>query len=119
MIPMLAALASAEEPAAPAPEAIPAPAAAPAFDARFSPERRGEGDSKIGVAGRVVERFAPPVAAPIDGLRNPVPVALTRGAVLRPCDTPGSGCQNVQPASTQVGVPPIVPGTRPPQVPSP
>lgn len=114
----LAVIASAE---APEREAAPdaARSAASAFDARFAPPTRVGGEAGVGVAGRVVERFTPPVAAPIDGGLNPVPVTALRASVLRPCDTPGSGCQNVQAVSTQVGVPPIVPGTRPPASPSP
>lgn len=117
MVLSIAATATAEEPRADAPGVE--PSAASAFDARFSPATRAGGTEGVGLAGRVVERFAPPVAAPIEAVGNPVPVALSRGPLLRPCDTPGSGCQNVQPTSTQVGVPPIVPGTRPPQAPNP
>ncbi|MFO0689874.1 MAG: hypothetical protein U0900_14350 [Myxococcota bacterium] len=89
-----------------------------AFDRTFStvaPTAEGG----VGVAGRVVTRFAPPVAAPVDPASTTIPVALTRGPLLRPCDTPGSGCSNPQVASTPVGVPPIGPGTRPPTTPNP
>lgn len=92
--------------------------AGPAFDRTFStvaPTAEGG----VGVAGRVVTRFAPPVAAPVDPASTTIPVSLTRGPLLRPCDTPGSGCRNPQVASTPVGVPPIGPGTRPPTPPTP
>lgn len=89
-------------------------AAAPAFDRAFSaasPTQTIEG----GIAGKVVQRFTPPVAAPIDPGSPGQPLAQTTGAVLRPCDTPGSGCRNPQANTPQVVVPPIVPGTRPPR----
>ncbi len=89
-------------------------AAAPAFDRVFSATSPGRPDA-VGVAGKVVDRFTPPVAAPIDSTSPGQPLAQTTGPVLRPCDTPGSGCRNPQPISSQVGVPPIVPGTRPPR----
>ena len=76
-----------------------------------SPSQEGE----VGVAGPVVDRFAPPVAAPIAPGSPGQPLAQALGPVLRPCDTPGSGCRNPQPSSPQVVVPPIVPGTRPPR----
>jgi hypothetical protein len=100
----IAGAAHAEEPVAPG----------SAFDRTFSatsPDRANE----VGVAGKVVDRFTPPVAAPIDPGSPGQPLAQTLGPVLRPCDTPGSGCRNPQPISPQVGVPPIVPGTRPPR----
>lgn len=89
-------------------------AAGSAFDRAFStpaPARKNE----VGIAGKVVDRFTPPVAAPIDPGSPGQPLAQTTGPILRPCDTPGSGCRNPQPISPQVGVPPIVPGTRPPR----
>lgn len=90
------------------------PAAGSVFDRMFSttsPSREGA----LGVAGPVVDRFAPPVAAPIAPSSPGQPLAQALGPVLRPCDTPGSGCRNPQPNSPQVVVPPIVPGTRPPR----
>ncbi|MEZ4281654.1 MAG: hypothetical protein R3F21_18785 [Myxococcota bacterium] len=90
------------------------PAAGSAFDRVFSttsPDQEGE----VGIAGLVVERFAPPVAAPIAPGSPGLPLAQAQGPVLRPCDTPGSGCRNPQPNAPQVVVPPIVPGTRPPR----
>ncbi|MBK7949033.1 MAG: hypothetical protein IPK00_09870 [Deltaproteobacteria bacterium] len=83
-----------------------------AFDRTFSVAPTAEGE--VGVAGRVVTRFAPPVAAPVDPTSATIPLSLSRSPLLRPCDTPGSGCRNPQAASTPVGVPPIGPGTRPP-----
>jgi hypothetical protein len=90
------------------------PASGSAFDRMFSstsPSREGD----VGVAGPVVDRFAPPVAAPIAPGSPGQPIAQALGPVMRPCDTPGSGCRNPQPSSPQVVVPPIVPGTRPPR----
>ncbi len=68
-----------------------------------------------GLAGKVVDRFAPPVAAPMDTRSPGQPLAQTTGPLLRPCDTPGSGCRNPSPIAPQVVVPPIIPGTRPPR----
>lgn len=87
-----------------------------AFDRTFSPVGSAAQDA-VGVAGRVVTRFTPPVAAPHAPGATTIPIALSRGPVLRPCDIPGSGCRNAQTASTTVGVPPIGPGTRPPTPP--
>jgi len=92
--------------------------AGPAFDRTFSAVGAA-GQGEVGVAGRVVTRFAPPVAAPVDPSSTTIPLALSRSTLLRPCDVPGSGCRNVQTASTPVGVPPIGPGTRPPTPPGP
>ena len=89
-----------------------------AFDRAFSavgPAAEGG----VGVAGRVVTRFAPPVAAPVEPASATLPLALSRGPLLRPCDVPGSGCRNPQVSSTPIGVPPIGPGTRPPVAPNP
>jgi len=88
------------------------PVAVRAFDRAFSatgPAAEVGG----GLAGKVVDRFAPPVAAPLDTRSPGQPLAQTTGPVLRPCDTPGSGCRNPSPIAPQVVVPPIVPGTRP------
>lgn len=90
------------------------PQAGSAFDRMFSPTSPSQ-EGEVGVAGPVVDRFAPPVAAPIAPGSPGQPLAQTLGPVLRPCDTPGSGCRNPQPNSPQVVVPPIVPGTRPPR----
>lgn len=92
--------------------------AGPAFDRTFSAVGAAA-EGEVGVAGRVVTRFAPPVASPVAPSSATIPLALSRGTLLRPCDVPGSGCRNVQTASTPVGVPPIGPGTRPPTPPSP
>jgi len=87
--------------------------AGPAFDRAFGAQGPA-GEARVGAAGRVVERFAPPVAAPIEAGENVKPFPLSRGALIRPCDTPGSGCRNPSPVQPGVVVPPIVPGTRPP-----
>ncbi len=88
--------------------------AGPAFDRAFSPTAASEVAGGA-LAGKVVDRFAPPVAAPIETRSPGQPLAQTTGPLLRPCDTPGSGCRNPSPVTTQVVVPPIVPGTRPPR----
>lgn len=90
------------------------PAAAPAFDREFSTRAAGQA-APVGPAGKVVLRFAPPVAAPLEPAASGQPLGLSRSALIRPCDSPGSGCRNPQPVTPQVGVPPIVPGTRPPR----
>lgn len=74
----------------------------------------GEG---VGIAGKVVDRFAPPVAS---GAGAAAFDAKTdgRGALsvntLRPCDTPGAACRNFGgPQAVTVPVnPPITPGIR-------
>ena len=79
--------------------------------------------SGVGPAGKVVNRFAPPVAAPPD---SSIQVAsnLTPRIVILPCDQPGSGCRNVfqpqpivmpPPPPPAGGNPPIVPGGRRPR----
>ena len=90
------------------------PPAGAAFDRIFSPATPSR-EGGVGIAGPVVDRFAPPVAAPIAPGSPGQPFAQALGPVLRPCDSPGSGCRNPQPSSPQVVVPPIVPGTRPPR----
>lgn len=97
----------------PAANAAPTVSAGPAFDRAFAVSGPGH-EAGAGPAGRVVERFAPPVAAPIDPSTTARPYSTSRGSLLRPCDTPGSGCRNPSPSTPQVGVPPIGPGTRPP-----
>ena len=91
-----------------------------AFDRTFSAVGP-TADGRVGVAGRVVTRFAPPVAAPVAPASTTIPLSLSlsRSPLLRPCDPPGSGGRNPQAASTPVGVPPIGPGTRPPTPPTP
>lgn len=92
----------------------PAVSAGPAFDRAFSATGPAQ-EVGGGLAGKVVDRFAPPVAAPIDTRSPGQPLAQATGPLLRPCDTPGSGCRNPSPNTTQVVVPPILPGTRPPR----
>lgn len=87
-----------------------------AFDRVFSVNGPAH-EAGPGPAGRVVERFAPPVAAPIDPSTPAQPFTTARGSLLRPCDTPGSGCRNPSPSTPGAGVPPIGPGTRPPTAP--
>lgn len=90
------------------------PVAAREFDRKFSatgPAAEVGG----GLAGKVVDRFTPPVAAPMATRSPGQPLAQATGPLLRPCDTPGSGCRNPSPISPQVVVPPILPGTRPPR----
>jgi hypothetical protein len=79
--------------------------------------------SGIGPAGRVVDRFAPPVAsagaAPLALAAASQPFGMD-GGVLRPCDTPGSGCRNLTGTAGPPN-PPILPGVRPtptPQLPT-
>lgn len=98
---------------APAATGAPTVSAGPAFDRAFAVSGPGH-EAGAGPAGRVVERFAPPVAAPIDSSTAYRPYSTSRGSLLRPCDTPGSGCRNPSPSTPQVEVPPIGPGTRPP-----
>lgn len=91
------------------------PAATGVFDDAVVSARNSNGG--VGPAGRIVDRFPPPVAAPANtGLR--VASALSSGPLIIPCDTPGSGCRNVIAGSgpnPPGGVnPPIVPGGPPP-----
>lgn len=72
----------------------------------------------VGVAGKVVERFAPPVAsgagAAAFDARTDGRGALSVNA-LRPCDTPGAACRNfggLQSATVPIN-PPIIAGDRP------
>ncbi len=67
----------------------------------------------VGPGGPVVNRFAPPVAAPGGGgynIASANPFGVGKGNALQPCDQPGSGCRNLRgiPAN-----PPIIPGGRP------
>ena len=97
---------------APATNAAPGSAGS-IFDRAFAVNGPGR-EAGAGPAGRVVERFAPPVAAPMDPSTMTRPFTSARGALLRPCDTPGSGCRNPSASTPPAGVPPIGPGTRPP-----
>lgn len=85
-----------------------------AFDRAFAPNGLGA-DPTIGAAGKVVNRFAPPVAAPVAAGTSGFPQLAERGSILRPCDSPGSGCRNPQSSTPAASVPPIGPGTRPPR----
>jgi hypothetical protein len=96
--------------------AIPALAsAAGIFDDAVDSAR--DSNDGIGPAGRLVDRFPPPVAAAADsGLR--VASSLNDGPLIYPCDSPGSGCRNVAvgggPRPPGGVNPPIIPGGRPP-----
>jgi hypothetical protein len=67
----------------------------------------------VGTAGRVVDRFAPPVAAPARTSVSSVARPLGSDVLIRPCDRPGSGCRNVTSGAGSVN-PPLVPGRPPP-----
>jgi hypothetical protein len=69
----------------------PAVAAASAFD-----ESMASRDAP-GNAGAAAARFAPPVAAQGDSLLALAtePFGMESGSLLQPCDSPGSGCQNL------------------------
>ena len=53
----------------------------------------------LSAAGPVVDRFAPPVAAadgsPLALAAAAQPFGIDSGNLLQPCDSPGSGCQNL------------------------
>ena len=92
--------------------------AASAFDDAYA-SLSGEG---IDAAGKVVDRFAPPVAAvPTGGLAMngaQRSVGSSIGGVRQPCDSPGAGCRNTL-GGARPPTPPanllIVPGQRPPR----
>ena len=69
----------------------PAAAAASAFDDSMA-SRDASGN-----AGPAAARFAPPVAAAGDSLLALAtePFGMESGSLLQPCDSPGSGCQNL------------------------
>jgi hypothetical protein len=69
----------------------PAVAAASAFDDSMA-SRDASGN-----AGAAAARFAPPVAAEGDSLLALAtePFGMESGSLLQPCDSPGSGCQNL------------------------
>jgi len=71
----------------------PAVAAASAFD-----ESRASRDGPGGRAGRAVNIFPPPVDAEGDSLLalSTEPFGMDSGSLLQPCDSPGSGCQNLR-----------------------
>jgi hypothetical protein len=78
---------------------VPAVAAASAFDeSRASREGPGR-------AGRAVDIFPPPVAAEGDSLLalSTEPFGMDSGSLLQPCDSPGSGCQNLRGGSNGGG----------------
>jgi hypothetical protein len=81
------------------PDVDPAVAAATAFDeSRASREGPGR-------AGRAVDIFPPPVAAEGDSLLalSTEPFGMDSGSLLQPCDSPGSGCQNLRGGSNGGG----------------
>jgi hypothetical protein len=69
----------------------PAIAAASAFDDSMA-SRNASGN-----AGPAAARFAPPVSAEGDSLLALAtePFGMESGSLLQPCDSPGSGCQNL------------------------
>jgi hypothetical protein len=76
-----------------------------------------QSNNGVSAAGKVVARFAPPVASPPQASLQ-VASTLNVGNLIKPCDRPGSGCNNlaatsVSPPSTG-GNPPIIPGRLPP-----
>jgi hypothetical protein len=70
----------------------PAVAAASAFDDSMA-SRDGSGN-----AGPAADRFPPPVAAEGDSLLalSTEPFGMDSGSLLQPCDSPGTGCQNLR-----------------------
>jgi len=98
------------------------PSAAAVFDDVLAASSLGSPGDALGVgpAGPVSRRFAPPVAS-----GGPMALGIQAAqqfgidsSLLRPCDTPGSGCQNL--VSAAVGPnPPIRPGVRPVPPPNP
>ena len=99
----------------------PSPTAAAVFDDALAATSLGSARDEVGVgpAGAAAERFAPPVAS------GPVPLGIQAAqqfgidsSLRRPCDTPGSGCQNLVSAGG-TGNPPIRPGVRPVPPPNP
>ncbi len=105
---------------------VPSPPAAPeaseVFDRMLASNALGAASdgSEAGPAGAVSRRFQPPVAS---GGPAALGIAAAQqfgfdSSLLRPCDTPGSGCQNVIPAPGPPN-PPIRPGTRPVPPPNP
>ncbi len=100
----------------------PSPTAAAVFDDALGATSLGSVRDEVGVgpAGAAAERFAPPVAS-----GGPVPLGIQAAqqfgidsSLRRPCDTPGSGCQNLVSAGG-TGNPPIRPGVRPVPPPNP
>ena len=77
----------------------------------------------VGPAGKIVERFAPPVAAPADPGFGVVS-SMKSGPLILPCDAAGSGCRSTSSIAGGGGGgggggnPPIVPGS-PPLIPLP
>lgn len=104
---------SAGVPVAAAAAATGAAAAASAFDDSFAAASRDSLADGTGAAGKVVDRFAPPVAgAASGGLAMADLAGLRKGRVLRACDSPGAGCSNTG-AGQGPANPPITPGVRP------
>lgn len=94
----------------------PSPTAAAVFDDALAAGSLGSAGDELGIgpAGPVSRRFAPPVASggPMAlGIQAAQNFAID-SSLLRPCDTPGSGCQNLVSAAGRPN-PPIRPGVRP------
>ena len=89
-----------------------------AFDQAYA----GLSGDGIDAAGKVVDRFAPPVAAVGSGALalNGAQRSLGSGVagVRAPCDSPGAGCRNVL-GGTAPPMPPANPPIRPGQPPTP
>jgi len=115
---------------APSPAEAPAVSAAPparptpatAFDEALAATSLGSTGDAVGVgpAGAASSRFAPPVAS-----GGPMALGLQAAqqfgvdtSLRRPCDTPGSGCQNLVSTAAPPN-PPIRPGVRPVPPPNP
>lgn len=108
----------------PAVSAAPPPGPTPAtiFDDALAATSLGSAGDEVGVgpAGAASDRFAVPVAS-----GGPMALGLQAAqqfgidsSLLRPCDTPGSGCQNLVSAAGPPN-PPIRPGVRPVPPPNP
>jgi hypothetical protein len=117
--------AAAPPPVSAAPPAVPVAAgAANAFDQAYA----GVSGDGFDAAGKVVDRFAPPVAAVGSGalaLNGAQRRIGSSGAGVRaPCDSPGAGCRNVPggaapPTPPTPPTPPMNPPLRPGQPPPP
>ena len=90
-------------------------AATASFDRAMSAS--AQSNAGVGAAGKVVNRFAPPVASPPPRVDINVASALDVGVLIQPCDTPGSGCRVISAppgVPPSQGNPPIIPGRLPP-----
>lgn len=87
-----------------------------AFDESFA---GNDGQAQSPAAGKVVDRFAPPVAAVGNSgmalAANGGAFGIQAGGVRASCDSPGAGCSSLRSGTVRRAppVPPIVGGTRP------